>query len=47
MYFGIPIRVFQHGEVIEYGGAIVKNTDQAVKIGEAYFLKWKCEFKVT
>lgn len=47
MYFGLPIKVIQQGEIIENGGRIHKHTDQAVKIEGNYFLKWKCEFRVS
>lgn len=46
MFFGLTIRVLQQGEIIENGGTINKHSDTAVKINDAYFLKWKCEFKV-
>lgn len=46
MFFGLPVKVIQQGELIEPGGAIVKHSHDAVKIGDAYFLKWKCEFRV-
>jgi hypothetical protein len=47
MYFGLPIKVIWQGELIEHGGQIVKHSHDAVKIGEAYFLKWKCEFRIS
>lgn len=46
MYFGIPVSVWQDGELIDYGGKITKQTEDAVYINDGYYLKSVCEFIV-
>lgn len=46
IFMGIPIIVWQDGEILDYGGEIEKHNDEAVKINGAYFFKNTCEFRV-
>jgi hypothetical protein len=46
MLFGLDISVWQQGEIIDYGGKIVGNTEESVHINDGRYLKIACEFKV-
>lgn len=46
MWFGWHVEVWQHGQLIDYGGKIEYHSADAVKINGAYFLKSTCEFRV-
>lgn len=41
-----PVEVWQHGQLLEYGGPIEKITGQAVWINGNGYLRAVCEFKV-
>lgn len=41
----ITVAVFQNGKMIDKGGRVELQTEQAVKINGNYFLKTTCEFK--
>jgi hypothetical protein len=45
MFFGVDVIVWQHGEIIDYGGKITKHTNVSVYIGEGYFIKKNCLIK--
>jgi len=42
----LPIIVWQHGQILDYGGPIIKHTEGAVYLGNRYYLKSQCVFKV-
>lgn len=46
VYFQKPVEVWQHGQLIDYGGPIQEHTENAVVINGAKYLKAVCEFKV-
>lgn len=46
MFFGANIEVYQKDEPIDRGGQILKHTDDCVYIGDGYFIKENCQFKV-
>jgi hypothetical protein len=44
--FQLRVTIFQHGEIIDYGGIIEKFTEHSVTIGETRFLRETCDFRV-
>jgi hypothetical protein len=46
MLFGLNISVWQQGEIVDYGGKIIANTDDSVHINDGKYLKAVCAFKV-
>jgi hypothetical protein len=46
MWIGLPVSVWQAGEILDYGGPIEQHTTDAVRINGAYYLKAVCEFRV-
>lgn len=46
MFFGVNVSVWQKGEIIDYGGKIVANTDESLHINDGKYLKAVCEFKI-
>jgi hypothetical protein len=44
--FQLRVTVFQHGEIIDYGGVIEELSEHSVKIGDSHFFRETCEFRV-
>jgi hypothetical protein len=47
IYLKKPIDVWQHGELLDYGGIISCYTQDSVKLDHGgYFLRMNCEFRI-
>ena len=46
LWHGLPVEVWQNGELIDYGGPIEKLSKIAVKINDSWYLREFCEFRV-
>lgn len=46
VFLAVPVQVWQQGAILDYGSLIQEHNDTAVRIGDVWYLKTVCEFKV-
>lgn len=46
MILGVPVIVWQDGEILDYGGSIERYDEEVVVINEVFYVRSTCEFRV-